>query len=51
MARLIAVMGTVSRDRDTLAALHLVYPLAVRLLCPGSVAVIGLRGRSGIASS
>jgi hypothetical protein len=28
MARLIAVMGTVSRDRDTLAALHLIYTLA-----------------------
>jgi len=28
MARLIAVMGAVSRDRDTLAALHLVYMLA-----------------------
>jgi hypothetical protein len=28
MARLIAVLGTVSRDRDTLAALHLIYTLA-----------------------
>jgi hypothetical protein len=28
MARLIAVMGTLSRDRDTLAALHLVLTLA-----------------------
>jgi hypothetical protein len=28
MARLIAVIGEVSRDRDTLAALHLVYTLA-----------------------
>ena len=28
MARLIAVMGAVSRDRDALAALHLVYTLA-----------------------
>lgn len=28
MARLIAVMGGLSRDRDTLAALHLVFALA-----------------------
>jgi hypothetical protein len=28
MGRLIGVMGAVSRDRDTLAALHLIYTLA-----------------------
>ena len=28
MARLIAVMGTLSRDRDTVTALHLVFTLA-----------------------
>jgi hypothetical protein len=28
MARLIAVIGAVSRDRDTVAALHLVFTLA-----------------------
>jgi hypothetical protein len=28
MARLIGVMGTLSRDRDTMAALHLIYTLA-----------------------
>jgi hypothetical protein len=29
MARLIGLMGALSRDRDTLAALHLIYTLAV----------------------
>ena len=28
MARLISVMGSISRDQDTMAALHLVYTLA-----------------------